>query len=138
VLFGGGLEYATRSGLGLRAELISFDADARYGQFGLIYRMGGRHKRPPARIAKAPTPPPQPAPAPVVVEQPVVVPSVPAVQVPAPDPCAHFTGVLEGVNFHTDSDRLTSEAQTILDGIANELALCPTTPVAISAHTDLS
>jgi len=134
VLFGGGLEYGTNLGLALRAEVISFDADVRYGQLGLLYRIGGKHKRKPIQIAQAPTPEPfvVPTAAPVVtavqrVQEPVEIPY---------DPCEQFNGVLEGVNFHTDSARLTDSAQAILNSVANSLALCETTPVSIAAHTD--
>lgn len=48
----------------------------------------------------------------------------------------YFTGVLEGVNFHTDSDRLTGEAMSILDGVAQELQTYPGIQVVIVGHTD--
>lgn len=46
MLFGGGLEYNTRMGLGLRAEMISFDKDAQYAQLGLMYRLGQNDRYP--------------------------------------------------------------------------------------------
>ncbi len=73
-LYGGGLEYNTRSGLGMRAELISFDTDAQYAQLGLMYRLG---QRKPAdfeilEVVEAPVvvPPVEPA----IVEQTVAEP----------------------------------------------------------------
>ena len=48
----------------------------------------------------------------------------------------HFTGVLEGVNFYTDSDRLTAEAKTILNHVAEELNKYPSVRVIIVGHTD--
>jgi len=39
VLFGGGVEYMTRLGVGVRAELTTFDADIQYGQVALMYRL---------------------------------------------------------------------------------------------------
>ncbi len=133
VLIGGGFEYATKSGLALRAEAISFDTDARFGQLALLYRFGGKHRRKPVQIVQAPAPAPAP--------EPVYIPPVPAVVVQEPvevvyDPCDQFNGVLEGVQFHTDSDRLTNSAQIVLDSVAISLATCATKPVAISAHTD--
>ncbi len=48
----------------------------------------------------------------------------------------HFTGVLEGVNFYLDSDRLTGEAQSILNNVAADLLKYPTIHVLIVGHTD--
>jgi OOP family OmpA-OmpF porin len=47
-----------------------------------------------------------------------------------------FTGVLEGVNFHTNSARLTGEAMSILNGVARELEDHPEVNVIIVGHTD--
>ncbi len=47
-----------------------------------------------------------------------------------------FTGVLEGVNFHTNSARLTGEAMSILNGVAEELKAHPEVNVIIVGHTD--
>lgn len=131
VLFGLGLEYMTRYGLGLRAEAIAFEEDARYMQLGLVYRMGKRSAEKPVEIVEAP--------APVPVETPIPVPAV-VVAKPAPvvDQCEEFSGTLEGVNFHTNSSQLTDEAQGILDNVASRLAQCDAVPVRISAHTDSS
>lgn len=120
VLFGAGVEYMTRMGLGVRAEGIAFEEDAQYAQLGVIYRTGRREQNEPVEIVEVPEPAP-----------------IPAAAEPAPfDPCDGFPGVLEGVNFHTDSDRLTGEAQQSLDSIASSLSECVTAPVSISAHTD--
>jgi len=43
ILVGLGAEYMTRSGLGLRAEYISYEEDVKYGQLGLVYRFGKNH-----------------------------------------------------------------------------------------------
>lgn len=47
-----------------------------------------------------------------------------------------FNGVLEGVNFLTNSDRLTGEAKSILNGVAQELMDFPDVHVLIVGHTD--
>lgn len=47
-----------------------------------------------------------------------------------------FSGVLEGVNFYTASDQLTGEAQTILNGVADELNAYPSIRVIVVGHTD--
>ena len=104
VLFGAGVEYMTRLGLGLRAEGIAFEEDAQYAQLGVIYRTGRRAPSKPVEIAKAP----EPAPVPIAAAEPEPEPV-------AYNPCDEFTGILEGVNFHTDSDMLTDEAMGRLD-----------------------
>lgn len=145
-LIGVGAEYATRIGLGLRAEIISYEEDVLYGQLGLMYRFGGQHKkRPVVQIAKAP----------------VVVPPVPAVAVvPADsdgdgvldiddncpgteagvtvdeDGCALFSGTIEGVNFRTNSAKLLPESREILSSVADTLRSYPNTLVDVKAHTD--
>jgi outer membrane protein OmpA-like peptidoglycan-associated protein len=44
--------------------------------------------------------------------------------------------VLHGVHFHTDSDRLTDESITILDGVAETLLAYPDMKLEVSGHTD--
>lgn len=48
----------------------------------------------------------------------------------------NYSGVLEGVNFHYNSDRLTTRAQQILDGVAKELMQYPWIHVLVIGHTD--
>lgn len=124
VLFGAGVEYMTRIGLGLRAEGIAYEEDAQYAQLGVIYRTGKREEQKAVQIVKAPEPEPAPIPVPTVVAA------------AEPDPCEAFDGVLEGVNFHTDSAELTDAAIGVLNGVANVLSGCESVPVSISAHTD--
>lgn len=127
ILFGAGLEYMTRIGLGVRAEGIAYEEDAQYAQLGVIYRTGRRAQEEAVEIVEAPAP--APAPEPVVVAA--------AAPEPMPiDPCDQYDGVLEGVNFHTDSAQLTASATQILDGVAEQLAQCAATPISITAHTD--
>jgi len=153
LLIGAGLEYSTRIGAGLRAEVIAFDSDAQYAQLGLIFRLGRKARQ-------EPMPAPEPV-AEVVREKPVVIPPPLAVQVAPLDSdgdgvvddldqclstkpgvlvdeqgCAVFDGVLEGVNFYSASEQLTPEAQTILDGVAHTLKQYPNAKVNVNAHTD--
>ncbi len=44
--------------------------------------------------------------------------------------------ILRGVNFEFDMDRLTPDAQTILDGVADELTAYPDIQVELGGHTD--
>jgi len=128
LLLGAGLEYMTRSGLGLRAEAISFDTDVRYMQLGLLYRFGKRNSNKAVEIVKATQPAPSIAPVPVVEL---------AAAKPAPvDKCEEFSGTLHGVNFHSNSDELTDDAMVVLNAVANRLGECDSVPVQISAHTD--
>jgi len=50
--------------------------------------------------------------------------------------CAIFNGAIEGVNFETNSDKLTSEALAVLSGVAGTLREYPDVSVTIEAHTD--
>ena len=47
-----------------------------------------------------------------------------------------YSGILQGVNFHVGSDRLTERAKKILDGVASELKRFPRVTVIIVGHTD--
>ena len=44
--------------------------------------------------------------------------------------------VLHGVNFHTDSDKLTDESIVILDGVSTTLNAHPELKLEVSGHTD--
>lgn len=137
-LFGAGVEYMTRLGLGLRLEGIAFEEDAQYGQLGLIYRTGRRERSRPIEIVQAPAPVIQQP----VIPQPIIAAPVPALAVQPMveeipyDSCSEFSGTLEGVKFHTDSANLTTEADLILEGVASRLAECPSAPIGLTAHTD--
>jgi len=134
MLIGAGVEYMTRIGLGIRAEAISFEEDARYAQLGLVYRTGRQQSRKAVEIVKAPEPKPEPTPTPII---PIPVPAVVVAQKPEPiDTCSEFSGSLDGVNFHSDSDQLTDSARAVLDGVASRLSECDSVPVQITAHTD--
>jgi len=154
LLFGAGLEYTTRRGLGLRAEYISFDSDAQYAQLGLIYRMQrNQERRSEQKIVSAPAP---------VQNLPAEIPPVAAVVKAAPidsdsdgvadavdrcsgstsgfvvdkNGCALFEGTIEGVTFFSASERLTPKARKVLNNAARTLAQYPETIVRIMAHTD--
>ena len=97
------------------------------------------------RFGSKPVPP-----APVPEPAPVVVPPAPPPPAP-PAPCtagsdgealslagckAGDSLVLHGVNFEFDQDRLTANAQVLLDQVASELGSHPTIKVEIACHTD--
>ena len=124
IMFGAGLEYMTRSGLGIRAEGVQFDHDAQYAQMGIVYRTGARSESRPVEIALSTEPQPEPEPV-AAKPEPVVY-----------DACSDFNGALDGVNFEFDSASLTPAARSILDNVASVLSECDSAPVSISAHTD--
>ena len=130
ILFGAGIEYMTPVGVGIRAEGISFDEDAKYAQLGLMYRTGRKQKRQQPTLAAA-----------VAKPEPVVVPPPPppapvAVPVAKPDECETPEGLHEGVTFHTDSAALTGRSTLVLNDIAYKLTNCENLHVEVSAHTD--
>ena len=155
-LLGGlGVEFATRSGLALRAEGIVFDADVNYLQLGLLYRFGRRAKRQRDEIISAgpsiASPQPvQSSPASVsdtvvaaddkdrdVVDNATERCSGTAVGLAVDESgCALFNGVIEGLNFNSASAELTPESRKILDDVANTLKTLPTMRFLLAAHTD--
>jgi len=161
LLVGLGVEAMSRRGLGLRAELISFEEDVKYGQLALIYRFGKKREVARQVAQKAPpvipTPEPvvaAPAPEPVAPPEPVVAAAIPDSDqdgVPTgkdqcPDTevgvavddygCAIFNGVIEGVVFPSNSAELVDSARTILRGVVATLMRYPNTKFDLSAHTD--
>jgi len=153
LLAGIGLEYGFSSGLGARAELVSFDEDAQIAQLGLVYRFGDHPDSAPAPAPRIELPKPAPVPAPQVEVEPIAtgpldsdsdgvvdtVDSCPDTAFNTPvnaSGCALFAGVIEGINFESGSAQLTSEAVAILEGVANTLNQYPEVRVTIEAHTD--
>ncbi len=165
VLFGAGMEYNTRFGIGLRAEAIAFDTDAQYAQLGITYRFG--KQKPARKVAIAPVAPPAVTVAAVEPERiftpkPVarVEPALAAARAPIDNDndgipntidqcrdtasnitvdnkgCALFSGTLEGVNFPSNSAKLTNTATYILNGVSHTLAQHPDTNILVIAHTD--
>ena len=153
-LLGGlGLEYGFRSGLGVRAELISFDEDAQLAQLGLVYRFGN-HPAAPEAAPRVQDPVPEPLSQPIPAPLPIpdagpldsdsdgvedTIDNCPATPIGTPvnsSGCALFSGVIEGVNFETGSARLTSQAVGILEGVAATLLEFPEVRVTVEAHTD--
>ncbi len=151
VLFGGGVEYASEFGLAARLELFSFDRDAVYAQFGLVYRFGRREaeQRPSVLVSRP------------VVEKPIEAPAVAAIAIVHSDQdedgipneldacpatragvsvnstgCVLFDGVAEGVNFFNNSATLTSDAKAKLDEVVAILLMHRNVNITISAHTD--
>lgn len=151
LLAGLGIEYGMSNGLGVRAELVSHEADAKYGQLGLVYRFGGSDRHQPAVAVAVPeepaVPEATPTPAPVT---PVIIDGdndgVADARDQCPDTaaglpvdsvgCDELTGAIEGVNFESGSDQLTAGAQQILAEVAQTLNQYPQIRVSVAAHTD--
>ena len=122
VLFGGGLEYMTRSGFGYRAEAISYDSDVNYTQVAVVYRTGRREKRRNIEVVEEGGS--------TQSTDPVVAaasPELEACKLPA-DPSR--------VTFLSNSEQLTNAARQTLDNLVIELTECRTQLLRVNAHTD--
>jgi len=119
--------------LGLRAEYISYEGDINYGQLALVYRFGKQRRREVIESVAEP-----------IEAKPVIVEAVPepepvlaaVIEEPVVNACDSLKGVLDGVNFHSNSAELTSESTGILREAANVLLECASTSVTVAAHTD--
>lgn len=159
-----GVEYATRIGLGIRAEGLLFDEDVNYMQLGLLYRFGRRQQiaadevvaqepldGPDQRIAipePVATPSPVATPAPVEVLEAVdndddgvddtMDQCLDTAEGLAVDEtgCAIFNGAIEGLTFPTGSAELTPEARRVLDEVASTLRNLPGMMFKLVSHTD--
>ena len=127
VLIGLGAEYMTDIGLGIRAEVISYDEDINLGQLGLIYRFGRHQERKILQTVSAPVE----EPAPIAKVEPA-----PVVEAALPEACLQLNGVAEGVNFHSDSADLTEESIGTLSKFAETIAECASANITVTAHTD--
>ncbi len=155
-----GAQFTFGNGYALRGEYEYFAKDAQLLSLSLLKRIGGT---PPPLVIREPAPAPQPivvktepAPAPQVLQAPPVQ---PVLQIPDSDGdgisdvgdkcpnsppgaqidemgCAIFQGTLEGVNFETNSSRLTPHAREILDNVAAALKRFPKLKIEVQAHTD--
>ncbi len=143
-----GLEAYLGKGFSARLAYDAYDEDAKYGSLGVVKRFGTARQ-----VVAAPPPPPEPKPEPVVVVEPViervvmdsdgdgVTDDLDACPGTRPGESVDvrgcvFAGVLEGVTFQTNSDRLTREAKVVLDGVIQEMLRYPDVKVEIGAHTD--
>jgi outer membrane protein OmpA-like peptidoglycan-associated protein len=139
--FGLGAQWQSeKSGLFARLGADFFDRDAIALGLNVGYKFGGSKRKVRKVVKRAPVVPVYiPAPKPVVIAKPVVKPVVkiakkPVVRKPIKKACK--VGVLEGVNFHTNSAKLTTKAKGILNGVAHKLKSCRANKVTIVGHTD--
>lgn len=122
-----------RNGLGVRSEVISYDEDAQLAQLAILYRFGRKDRR---RVA------PQLAPALPDIDDDGIVDTQDECNDTKPnysvnrDGCAHFDGIIDGVEFEFDKAILTPEAENTLDGVIQTLLEYPEANLNIAAHTD--
>ena len=146
-LMGGiGVEYGTKVGLALRGEFEAFDEDALLGSVSLLWRLGGPSGLGHGGLFSKGKPQVNNN----VVAAPVVAdgdgdgipndlddcPNSAAGEPVNATGCAIFDGVVEGVRFESGSDKLTEDAQVILNDAADALLNHPDTTVEVQAHTD--
>ena len=141
---GVGLKYEFDNGVALRGEYEYLAEDAQMLSVSLLKYFGGKKPVPPVLVTPPPASPPE-----VVVSFNVPdsdhdgvndirdgCPNTPEGAKVDDAGCAMFEGVLRGVNFETNSSRLTEDAKRILDEVAEELKQYPTVRIEVQAHTD--
>ena len=131
VMYGVGVEYNTRSRFGLRAEIVSYDTDAQFGQLALLYRFGKATRRSsqegilagsPSRVE--PTLRATHAATTDAVEQEPVA-DLPAAALP-----------IMVYEFGFDSDALSLDTQESLDAVVRVLRDNTDMSIEVSGHTD--
>ena len=154
MLAGLGLEYGLSNGLGVRAEYVAHETDAKYAQLGLIYRFGDADAQRSSTSIKTPVTASVPAlPTPTEITPSITSTTLDSDADGVPDTldncprtavglpvdgsgCDEFTGAIEGVQFESGSDVLTYSAQQKLGEVAQTLNRYPGVRVAVAAHTD--
>lgn len=135
--FGGGAEYRwkdTRWFSRINADF--YDQDSVLLSLSINRYLGGSNKRRSPKIVESVSVPviqaPQAEPPAVVKPSPVV----PIIQTPSKAVCDKFSGVVEGINFRTNSAELLANSRVKLQSYAGSLLEHPNTRVLVSAHTD--
>ncbi|MGQ7843306.1 OmpA family protein [Granulosicoccus sp. 3-233] len=126
LLAGVGLEYGLVNGVGVRAELVAHETDAKYAQLGLIYRFGSTDSGRSATRSQ----PEQPTILPEVNDIPVEgVPleSVPPIAVADPEPLPDRPEPVAPAVSQTDADG---------DGVPDSEDQCPGTAANAPVKTD--
>lgn len=136
-----GVEYGTKAGIALRAEVEAFDKDATLASLSLLWRLGGGRSdstdglfskgEPGGFASKFDDDDGDGVPnsiddcADTIAGSPV-----------AATGCDMFGGVLDGVLFTPGSDKLTDDAQVVLNDAADALLSNPDVAIEVQAHTD--
>ena len=157
LLTGLGVEYGFDNGVGVRAELVSHDTDARYAQVGMIYRFGSagiplasasrdgssiddRRNASAADQAEAAQQPEARQPVDADADGvPDVRDDCPASSADMPvdeTGCDALDNASDLVGFAFDSTRLSDEAKATLDAVIAVMLETPDARIVIDAHTD--
>ncbi|NND93081.1 MAG: OmpA family protein [Granulosicoccus sp.] len=141
LLAGVGVEFGLDGNLGLRAELVSHDTDARYLQLGFIYRFAEPYDTGMAAAIDGPAESLSPVSPEPAESEPVPIDVDPcqdaADGIPVTyDGCELFDGVVEGIHFEPGSATLTQQSRSALDGVVRSLVANPDVRIFIKAHTD--
>lgn len=154
VVLGLGAEYASRSGLALRAETILFDADVYYTQLALVYRIGSNNKgntssqadnkslanstsaekvqEPVALLAALPEDNDEDRVLDSIDQCPG---TVNRITVDKSD-CEVVSGTLQRVNFESGSAKLSRDSIARLDQVLSMLKAYGQSSILLTAHTD--
>ncbi len=136
-----GVEYGTKVGIALRGEVEAFDRDAQLASLSLLWRFGGRGTRDDGLFSSTGV-------APVSIDLfddddgdgvPNNIDDCSDTVAGSPvtaTGCDMFGGVLEGVLFESGSDKLTDDAQVVLNDAADVLLNHPDVNIEVQAHTD--
>jgi outer membrane protein OmpA-like peptidoglycan-associated protein len=149
LLIGAGVEYAMRSGLGFRAEVMANDTDVVYGQLGVTYRIAAGGKSRTIFAAKPVVQPPlAPPPTLAAAKSPADgdldgiydefdrCPESQIYDIVNDAGCQAFAQRIEVVSFGWDSAELDRDAQLALNHIAREMKAHPGANLGLAAHTD--
>ncbi len=124
LLIGAGVEYMSKLGVGLRAEVISYEEDVQYGQLALVYRMGKRFGAVSEEIVSRPE----------LVEVASVEPILSTAL--ADDICKEVISPAQPVYFTHDSSELNPQSHSLLMAIADKLSSCEAFNLKLVGHTD--
>lgn len=117
LLLGGGIEYGWSNGFGARAEVVSYDTDARYASLSLLYKLGAKESEP---VLSAMRP-----------DSDLIAVTGPILSDPGEAPVD-----LPVVYFGVNSADLTMDAQEKLSALALRMDLEEQLQIIIVGHTD--
>ena len=148
LLFGAGMNVPVTRQIGLRFDAISYSKDAVVFQVGVMLQpWAAKVRHTPIALTKKVTPPidtdlTTAAALPLDADNDLISDAVDECPNTLPrlvvenTGCPVYDGIVSGVNFELDSDKLTLNAQRVLDSVADTLNQHPRSEVDIHAHTD--
>lgn len=147
LVFGVGMNVPVSKEIGLRFDAISYSKDAVVLQIGVMLQPWVKRKQGPLAVAKTqeavretdlqiaaalPVDSDNDLVSDVIDQCPNTLPRLMVENTG----CPVYDGIVSGVNFETDSDKLTLNAQRVLSEVAKTLNQHPGSEVDIHAHTD--